>query len=563
MSNKYRVNATNLNFRSSPKIEVNNIIASLPKGQIVHKIETVGSSVWWKVSTLISGEKKMGFVSSDFLISIGTDLNEVVEDTLILSRTELEDNRNLVIEIQQKLRNLGLYPGGPWIDGIFGSVTSRTSQALNSFCKERGLTSPTSNNAMNSEIADALLKTQQLESVLNQAKDSSSILSKLKSIQISSPSKSGDLGAYMHRDLNNSPFEFFVANYPDDLAQEPDGVGVVSYGKTFTLQGSGKTVTFDDYPQRGKRPSIDGSGLDFLNSGISRACVCVGSFVPGDDEIKTHWLGRNSLVGSQYLSSTKFIGALNTISKLNTVSPSTDIDECKIGSSNGKRYDFYSLMKDMVTYNRSKPVIRSNRIGAMFKRFSERKELEKWIQGLTGNLQVKFRGYYGPFSPFISKPRIFDTQAAGNQSILRHAPEVGSGPNSISSYDLVRLISMLGWHLHLPSSARIPGAQWHSLESLIRAMGHDRARYVDVALETLGLVNVIDKPVVFSKVGWGNSAVTYVAFVKFVDQRQTPAKFRTVAMALWADQGGDRTRDNNLAAGVTEIMRRIFTEELA
>lgn len=559
MSNKYRVSATELNFRSSPKVEAGNIIAPLPQGQIVQKIEEVNNSVWWKISTLILGDEKIGFVSSDFLISVGVGLKEVIEDNLTLQLTELKNNKNLVIEIQQKLRNLGLYPGGPWIDGKLGSNTSRTSQALNIFCQELGLTSPTSDNAMNATISDALLKTKQLESILNQAKDSASILSKLKSIQTSSPVQSGDLGAYLHRDLNNSPFESLISIYPEYLAQEPDGINLVSYGKTFTLQGSGKTVTFDDYPKRGQRPSIDGSGLDFLNSGISRACVCVGSFVPGDDEIKAHWLGRDSLVESQYLSSTKFIGVLNTISKLNTASPSTDIDECKIGSLNGKRFDFYSLVEDMVTY---KGKIISNRIGAMFKRFSTRAELEKWIWDLTGNPQVKFRGYYGT-SSFISSPRIFDTQASGNQTVLRSAPEIGSGPNSISSYDLVRLITMLGWHLHLPSSAKIPGAQWHSLESLIRAMGHDRARYVDVAVETLGLVNVIDKPVVFSKVGWGDSAVTYVALVKFVDQRQTPAKLRTVAMALWADKGGYRTRDNNLAAGVTEIMRRIFTEELA
>ena len=217
----------------------------------------------------------------------------------------------------------------------------------------------------------------------------------------------------------------------------------------------------------------------------------------------------------------------------------------------------------MLTYEDK--ITSSNRIGAMFKRFSTRANLEKWVKDLTGNPQVQFRGYYGE-PPFITYPRIFDTQNSGNQTVLRNATEIGGGNNLISSYDLVRLITMLGWHLHLPVDSKLPGAQWHSLESIVRAMAQDRGRYVDVALETLGLFNVIDKPVVFSKVGWGDSAFTYVAFVKLVDRRQAPAKLRTFSMALWSNYQGEyrnHTRDNNLAAGVTEIVRRIFAEEIA
>ena len=122
---------------------------------------------------------------------------------------------------------------------------------------------------------------------------------------------------------------------------------------------------------------------------------------------------------------------------------------------------------------------------------------------------------------------------------------------------------MLGWHLHLPQSARLPDAQWGSLESVVRAMGVDTARYVDIALETLGLVNVVSEPVVISKLGLGNSALTYVALVKLVDNRKVPSKLRTLAMALWTSPGSDTNRDNNMAAAVTEIIRRVFTEELA
>jgi hypothetical protein len=171
--------------------------------------------------------------------------------------------------------------------------------------------------------------------------------------------------------------------------------------------------------------------------------------------------------------------------------------------------------------------------------------------------------YGASFPAFINDPIMFDTTLAGDQRVLKAAPDVGEGGNSISAYDLVRLLSMLGWHLHLPSGVRLPAAQWNSLESVVRAMGVDTARYIDIALEILGLVNVVSEPVVISKLGLGNSALTYVAHVRLVDNRLTPPKLRTLSLALWTSSGSTVTRDNHMAAAVTEIIRRVFTEELA
>lgn len=560
MSNKYKVISAGLNFRSSPGVNLENLLATLPNGQIVRKISENQDENWWKVSTVVAGQELVGFVAHEFLINVDESLMSVIEDNQTISLEDLQNKKHLVAEIQRKLRNLGYYPGGQWIDGLLGSDSSRTSRGLNDFCTALNLTLPTTQNAMNPTIAQALLETQQIDSVLQQASNQDAVLNKLENIQAATGLGAGEF-AYLDRTIKNSPFESDVQGYPVNLAQQPDGTAIISYGKTITLAGSGQTVTFDNYPDLGTRPSIDGSSLNFLNNGISRACICVGSFVPEDDEIKAHWLGKQSLVESQYLSSTKFIGVLNTISKLNALHPSCDVDNCVIGHShNNRRHGFYALVEDMHTY--AGRIASSNSIAAMFKRFSERAELESWIRSLTGNDQLQFRGYYGA-NPFIPSPTIYDTTLSGNQVVLRHEPEMTAGRNLLSSYDLVRLITMLGWHLHLPQSARLPSAQWLSLESLIRGMGLDTARYIDVALETLGLVNVIDSPVVISKLGLGNSAMTYVAFVKFVDKRHTPAKLRTLAMALWADVGSNITRDNNLAAAVTEIMRRIFTEELA
>jgi hypothetical protein len=351
-----------------------------------------------------------------------------------------------------------------------------------------------------------------------------------------------------------SPFTKEINNYPTYLEKKPDGSSVVSYGNSFTLS-TGTTVTFSDYPNRGIKPTIDETGLDFLSSNISHACVCVGSFNDSGSPIKTHWLGRNSSEPvTLWWSTTKFIGVLNTVCQINTKSPGTDVDDCIIESPRNR---FNDLVKDMVNY-RGKS---SNAIGALFKSFTKREDLSNWIKEQTGNKKIDFRGSYGE-EPLISNAKIKDTAS----TFVLSSTNVGAATktNSISAYDLVRLISMLGWHLHLPSTAKLPGAQWKSLESVVRAMGNDTARYVDVALETLGIVNVISEPVIISKVGWGDGSMTYAALVKFVDRRMTPSKLRTFALALRCPTPTDnKSRDTHLAAAVTEIVRRIINEELA
>ncbi len=369
----------------------------------------------------------------------------------------------------------------------------------------------------------------------------------------------GVTDAFVARTTRNSPFASEFGNYPQHLAQRPDGVNVVSYGDNITLVGSGKTVSFTDYPNRGTLPSIDNTGLSFLPD-ISHACLCVASFGNGNSPIKTHWLGKDALNPEQLLSATKFIGVLNTVSQINSKFPTVDIDNCVIESPRSK---FFDLIVDMVSYRKdaSGTVGRSNQIGALFKRFTKRQDLEAWLKAQTGNTACQFTGGYGVNS-LIANPVVKDLSS--NATVLNAPSVIGSlGNNDVSTYDLVRLISMLGWHLHLTSTTRFVGSQWASLECVIRAMANDAARYVDVALETLGLINVISEPVVISKVGFDPSSFTYVAFVKLVDRRFTPGKLRTFALALRCPSGSNEQRDTRIAASVTEIVRRIFSEELA
>jgi hypothetical protein len=110
-------------------------------------------------------------------------------------------------------------------------------------------------------------------------------------------------------------------------------------------------------------------------------------------------------------------------------------------------------------------------------------------------------------------------------------------------------------------------------------MGCDTARYADVALSALGLQYFISNPVVISKMGFGYSderkrtELTYTACIQFVDQlAKSPdhpsPKQRSVNMTLRAalDLKNPKQEsleiDARMAATVTEILRRIVTEEL-
>jgi hypothetical protein len=498
-----------------------------------------------------------------------TTLQQISDDNnLRLTRSQLKADKALVIEIQTKLANLGFYPGGGWIDGDLGGVSSFSWKGLIDFCTRIGnISIPSNNIAIDRSIAKKLRDTLQVDSILADAKNTSATLTKLKKIQDAqllfhpNSSVTDENAGFMARTINKSPIQKLINNYPDSLEQKPDGTSIISYGDSFTL-ATGVTVNFGDYPDRGDKPTIDNTGLNFLASNISHACVCVGSFKDSNSLIKAHWLGKQAFKPEEFLSATKIIGVLNTVCQINENSIDTDVDDCVIEPSN-PRLRFNALVKDMVNYNEDSAS--SNSIGITFKRFTERQILEEWIVEQTGNRNngVEFRGGYGPgVQPVVPNAKVRDTTT--NNIVLSAGAEGSTGNNSVSTYDLVRLISMLGWHLHLAPTARLPSAQWKSLESVVRAMGNDTARYVDVALETLGIVNVISEPVIISKVGWGISSMTYAAFVKFVDRRTNPGKLRTFALALRCPTPNANTsRDTNLAAAVTEIVRRIFTEELA
>ena len=372
--------------------------------------------------------------------------------------------------------------------------------------------------------------------------------------------------ALLYRGVESSPYLQDINNYPESLkqAQNPE------------------ELIFKPYPKVGEMPQIDRQGLEFLHSDIKEACICIGRL--NDGKIKAHWMGRNALNKNQFWSGTKIIPLLNIVSQSNTKFFQSSLENCVIRDPAKRQKDipFFDVASDIISYQNH--IASSNSLAAMCKRFETWEGLENWVKKITGNQDLVFRGRYGE-DPFINQPELFDLKT--RKVLLSAAPETTRGDNLVTAYDLLRLISMLGWHHQLPPEARIPGAQWHSLGQIVKAMGKDACRYIDIAIETLGLKNFITSPVIISKLGDGYSdsrkstEIVYLALVQFtLDLPKTgrkPADLITLGFALRGAKPLQETNPNaieqaknrdaveldaRMATEVTEILRRVVTQEL-
>jgi len=384
----------------------------------------------------------------------------------------------------------------------------------------------------------------------------------------------GSLKDLPNRNFAPSPLLSHISTYADRLASLPDGVNVVSYGEVAILAGTQVRVRFRPYPAIGVIPNIENIGLEFLHSSIEEACICIGSIVNG--QMLSRWIGRNPLSNVQYWSSTKILPLLYTICTANQAQPNQAIANCAIGDTQGKKTPrtFVEMAQRICTYDEANGMT-SNALSAMFKQFTTPLALQDWLKKITGNQKLTFQGRYGE-APYIEQPILQDVTG---KTMLTGVKELHRGDNLISAYDLTRMVSQVAWHRHIAPTNRLPTAQWHSLITLINAMGQDTARYVDAAIIALGLSYFIDNPVVISKMGFGYSdqrkqtELTYTACIQFVDRLATShdlplPKLRSVNMTLRAVLNlQDPVRealeiDARMAATVADILRRIVTEEL-
>ncbi|MGD1715724.1 hypothetical protein [Dapis sp. BLCC M172] len=350
--------------------------------------------------------------------------------------------------------------------------------------------------------------------------------------------------AILDKGIKNSPYQNQVENYPEHLKILP----------SLAIPGA------KAFPHVGELPNIDEQSLSFIHSDIKEACISLAGTAGGP--FKSRWLGRNSLDKCQYWSSTKIIPVLNVICSLNS-----DINTCKV-RGDGKNLEFNQVVEDIVTY--AEKVGSSNALSAMLKCFQTYVGLESWMKEITGNNHTEFQGLYGE-EPFIMSPEIVqDNQVLLSAASESKKREDQTGENTVTAYDLTRIMSMIGWYYHLPEPAKLPGMSWKNLQPFIRNAGKDSARYVDVALEKLGIQSSIKSPVILSKLGFGYSSsrqrteLTYTCFTQFEYQ----GKVKSIAMTLRGARAlGDFDKeaveiDARMAAEVTEILRRLVVDEL-
>lgn len=335
------------------------------------------------------------------------------------------------------------------------------------------------------------------------------------------------------------------------------------------------------YPEIGKMFFVNEGGLEFLPPDILSGCVCLSTVQA--DQRQTRWLGRDALSDRQLWSATKFVPLLNTAARANAIAPTVAIDKYRIRAmgATDQSYAFDELASGIMNY--SNRIATSNALAVTFKNFETPERLEAWTQQMTGNQALSFQGRYGE-EPFIEHPELWNPPT--NQAVLRSSAQRHNGQNLMSTYDLTRLITMAAWHSQIPKSAQIPDIQSHSLAAIIRAMGVDTARYVDVALETLGLADWVRSPVIISKCGFGRSSdrdqteLTYCALAQFSlprhiarqTNKQTTAPaapdftasyhqyslgFTLIAAQNATDPNQEaRYVDALMASAVTEIIRR-------
>jgi hypothetical protein len=369
----------------------------------------------------------------------------------------------------------------------------------------------------------------------------------------------------LDRGLAGSPFAASVPMYARHLEQIPQDL--VPY--------PAPSPGFGSYPPRGQAAAIlsgeEGlGGLEFLSEEVAQACVAIGSF-GADQPLRVRWYGRQADgVNVQFWSATKIAAALHVLCQANRRSPMTPIGDCRIGpneTGDSAAEDFSDLFRQMVSYEKdAQSPGHSNALGALFKTLVNPGEanVQQWLRQLTANPSLVLMGRYGTPS-YIENGAL-----VGPPGVLVGYRELPRSRNLVSAADLVRLLTLVGWHRQLGPDQRLAGAQWASLRTVVEGLGHDSARYIDAALENLGLVDAVASPVIISKLGYGAEtadpeidALTYAAFAQFSDLRSGQPRQRSFALALRipTSPGAGVRHDARMAAEVTEIVRRVFAEE--
>ena len=349
--------------------------------------------------------------------------------------------------------------------------------------------------------------------------------------------------SFLDRGLANSLLEDEVQDIPERLAAPRTGTSEAPH-----------------MPTRGDRPE-EVADLPWLHEDIRNASIASAEW-DENGELRARWYGREDQRDDQYWSATKQMQALGLVSLLNKQRPDLDIDDVMIRQAGepGTAVSIHSLMKDVVSYEGG--ATRSNAGAKALGRFQTTDERDAQLESWTGH-DGTFMGGYGAPSLF-EQPEL----VTADGQVIATAPEAegAPGPNLISAYDVTRTLAMASWHEHLDADQQIPDAQWHSLESVLRAMGYDSARYIDAAIERLDVADRLENVVVASKLGHGIRSATglaetvYTGVLQF-DDAQT-GSHRSLVFTLRGEKADAVELDARIAAEVTELLRRVLAGAL-
>ncbi len=373
--------------------------------------------------------------------------------------------------------------------------------------------------------------------------------------------------AFLDRGITNSPFYSEIPAYADRLTAFVPRSGMTQAWPTEPLPPG----RWQPYPDRGQLPIIQDGPLDFLHPDIQHACLCIGTW--DQQTFQTQWWGRQALVPVEFWSATKIIPLLYLVAQIPALAEADnpqkcDLDRYRIREHGSEQcYQFSELATEVISYQER--IATSNAIAHSLKLFATPIALESWLKQLTGNSDLTFQGRYGE-PPFLRQPELYDPDS--DRVLLSAQVDEHRGDNTISAYDLTRVLSSIGWHPYLPMPAQMAGVSQQSLKPLITALGTDSARYVDVALRTLALEQYVQFPVILSKMGFGRSRIrdrselSYVVLGQWLNTRYKPAQLQTFCLTLIAAQAGSdpheeaRLLDARMATEVTEILDRLVVK---
>lgn len=304
-------------------------------------------------------------------------------------------------------------------------------------------------------------------------------------------------------------------------------------------------LRFSAPPALGRLPQpFDGAGLGFLPPEISEACLCLGR-----GGLEQAWLGRRAFEPLECLSSTKIVPLLQVLCRAGALAAGEPGQlRVRHRGGEGTSLPLERVCLDVVSY--ASCVGSSNGLAAMLNQLEPLPE--PWIRGVTGQRRaIRFAGRYGE-EPTIRVPEL---TGAGGQVLLPFARSAAAG-NRLSVYDLTRLMAQLGWHGRLSPNQRLAGLNPAGRRLAVRALAVDPGRYIDGALAALGLERGADggseRPVILTKMGYGQSALVYAAFLLWRGQ--------SLAFCLRVAKGtGDAEAvraDTAMALGVTALLSK-------